>query len=174
MILSSIGEPHHESTQFPSLSICPKSYGMIELGFRFTSTTRPGSGGSFGSCQRVSSARSDFPNWISHSRAEKVGIQHPTHPPVAILSISAIYTDVIFAKGFCSFLNCFHFLVSFRIKLFFLSHAPAGKQQIHASKHAHSSQYASIAFFRIRSSASHSAISAIRCVSDGAIHPLNG
>ena len=29
-------------------------------------------------------------------------------PPVAILSISAIYTDVIFAKGFCSFLNCFH------------------------------------------------------------------
>lgn len=29
-------------------------------------------------------------------------------PPVAILSISAIYTDVIFAKCFCSFLNRFH------------------------------------------------------------------
>lgn len=87
-----------------------------------------------------------------------VGRNRASHtPPVAILSISAIYADVIFAKCFCSFLNRFHFLVSFWIKLFFLSHAPAGKQQIHASKHAHSSQNASIAFSRIRSSASCSA-----------------
>lgn len=91
-----------------------------------------------------------------------VGRNRASHtPPVAILSISAIYADVIFAKCFCSFLNRFHFLVSFWIKLFFLSHAPAGKQQIHASKHAHSSQNASIAFSRIRSSASCSASSAV-------------
>lgn len=95
-----------------------------------------------------------------------VGRNRASHtPPVAILSISAIYADVIFAKCFCSFLNRFHFLVSFWIKLFFLSHAPAGKQQIHASKHAHSSQNASIAFSRIRSSASCSASSTARFAS---------
>ena len=104
-----------------------------------------------------------------------VGRNRASHtPPVAILSISAIYADVIFAKCFCSFLNRFHFLVSFWIKLFFLSHAPAGKQQIHASKHAHSSQNASIAFSRIRSSAACSASSAARSATCSVTYPVYG
>lgn len=91
-----------------------------------------------------------------------VGRNRASHtPPVAILSISAIYADVIFAKCFCSFLNRFHFSLSFWMKVRNAIQLSESIPHSFSTLQPQSWQYASIAFARIRSSASCSASSAV-------------
>lgn len=90
------------------------------LYFHLVKTVRFGSGWFFGSFHRVDSACSDFPNWISHSRTEKVGIQHPIHSRSKSLR-SAQSTQMFFSQNAFALSSIVFILFQFSDKLLSLA-----------------------------------------------------